>query len=133
MAKVVTNGNELQVALDEIMKEYSYKIGVGVGFAAEKAAKRLVDATKQDAPVGRRKKHYKSYIAAKKATEGRSWIWLVRKPEYRLTHLLVHGHDIKRGGAILGHATGNDFLSRNVEKVAEEFEKDVKEAIENVK
>lgn len=104
--------------LDEISKEY---------------ANILVKKTKATAPVGSRDSNkYRDSIKSKKLSEslnGVTYAWYVdsKNSNYRLTHLLVHGH-AKKGG---GRTRGNDFLSKAVAEIEKDYVKAIKEVIEN--
>lgn len=56
-------------------------------------------------------------------------LWYVKAPHYRLTHLLVHGHEKRNGGRV----NGDPFLKNALDQVLPEYEKKVEEAIKNGK
>ena len=91
--------------------------------------KKLVKLTKASAPVGKRGNFKKNITADYKATRGKSRkvsaTWYVRAPDYRLTHLLVHGHDKKNGG----RTKPNPFLENAVNQVLPEYEQAVQEVL----
>ena len=64
-----------------------------------------------------------------KSARGSSYIWYVRAPAHRLTHLLVHGHATKDGG----RTKGDPFLKNALDEVLPEYEQRVEEAIKNGK
>ena len=89
--------------------------------------KKLVKRTKASAPVGERGK-FKKAIAMKEEDAGngsKKFIWYVKPPEHRLTHLLVHGHATKDGG----RTKANPFLKNEVDVVLPEYEQAVEEVI----
>lgn len=93
------------------------------------AAKKLVKQTKATAPVGARGS-FKRNIASeplKKDKNGSTYVWYVKPPDHRLTHLLVHGHVTKDGG----RTRPDPFLKNAVDQVLPEYEKAVEEAIKN--
>ena len=125
---------ELGEALQRILDEYHSDVLEGVNKASEDTAKKLVKLTKDTAPRGRRKKYWR-YITYSEDTRnvgkfsGKTYIWHVKKPEYRLTHLLVHGHATRNGG----RTRPNPFLHNAVDAVTPEYEAKIVEAIENGK
>lgn len=56
-----------------------------------------------------------------------SYVWHVKAPDYRLTHLLVHGHATKDGG----RTKGNPFLANALAQVLPEYERKVEEVLRN--
>jgi hypothetical protein len=55
------------------------------------------------------------------------FIWHVKAPDYRLTHLLVKGHATKDGG----RTKANPFLQNALDQVLPEYEKEVEEAVKS--
>ena len=53
--------------------------------------------------------------------------WYVKAPDYRLTHLIVHGHATKDGG----RTRGNPFLKNALDEVLPEYEREVEEVLKN--
>ena len=96
--------------------------------SAKKASTELVKLTKQDSPV--RSGRFKKSIASKKLLETNrsiSYLWYVKSPEYRLTHLIKNGHQTKNGG----RTKANDFITKNYNSVETQYEKDVENVIKN--
>lgn len=90
----------------------------------------LVKETKKTAPVGNRQKHYKDNIGSKKLKEdsfGASYVWYVKGPDYRLSHLLEKGHALRNGDRV----EGTHFIEKASEPILADFEKKVEEAIRN--
>lgn len=123
---------ELDKAIRQVLDEYHGDVTERINVASEKTAKRLVKLTRATAPVGHRGK-FKRYITysevgkSKGSFAGRTFVWHVRPPEYRLTHLLVHGHATRDGG----RTRANPFLHNAVDTVAPEYEAKIKEAVRN--
>lgn len=95
--------------------------------AGQKAIKRLAKLTKNTAPVGERGS-YKRNIASKvlkKSPRGNTYVWYVKAPDHRLTHLLVHGHATKDGG----RTKADPFLHKALDTVLPEYERDAEEAV----
>lgn len=77
-----------------------------------------------DYKKGWRKKKLKSTLY------GDEWV-LYNKTDYRLTHLLEDGHDLKRGGAVIGHVKAYPHISKTEKKVSDELVKRVEAVIRN--
>lgn len=124
MAKSIKAEN-LAAALFEELNTYHEEVNERVDLASEEAVERLVAITKRTAP--KRTGAFRRHIAGKllkRTPNGSTFVWYVKKPSYRLTHLLVHGHDSKKG-----RVPGNPFLHNALDTVLPDYEKAVKEAI----
>ena len=128
MAKTI----ELAELGDAITKELeTYRKGVvdRVNVASEEAAAELVKKTKRTAP--KRTGGFRRNIAWK-ATEtipggSKKYVWYVKAPFHRLTHLLVHGHAKRNGGRV----PGDPFLENALDEVRPKYEEALEEAITN--
>ena len=127
MAKKV-KPDQLGAAIAELLNAYHEGIIPKVNLCSEKAIKDLVKKTKATAPVvsGDFRKNIASKQGERKRFGERSFIWYVKKPFYRLTHLLVHGHETVNGG----RTKPNPFLEDALNEMLPEYEKAVEEAIE---
>lgn len=130
MAKTV-KAESLADAINSELKLYSKDLTERINVKGLESVKKLVAQTKANAPRGRRGKHYYrsiSYDKAKRRTTGSNiYTWYVKDPEYRLTHLLVHGHQTRNGG----RTKANPFLQNALNEVLPEYEKKIEEAIKN--
>lgn len=128
MAKTI-RPEALGAAIEQELKQYSTHVREELDQSAEKAAKKLVKLTKANAPVGYRGKFRRSlkYENSTKGARSPSYTWGAGGKEYRLTHLVVHGHATRDGG----HTAGNPFLENAMGEVLPEFEDDVRRAIQN--
>lgn len=129
MSKNVKPG-DLGAALEQELTIYNEEVNEGLRRVTEDSMKKLVKLTKATAPTGKRNGQYRKNITADyKATKGKSRkvsaTWYVRAPDYRLTHLLVHGHDKKNGG----RTRANPFLENAVNQVLPEYEQAVQEVL----
>ena len=116
--------------VEEELLLYSDHIVKGLDEKSSKAVKDLVKKTKDTAPVGKRRKHYKNSITSKKLTSDKhavAYLWYVKAPDYRLSHLLNNGHATRDGGRVAG--TG--FISNAEQEVVAKYEKEVEEVIKN--
>lgn len=126
MAKTIKPG-DLSSAIGKELELYSKEVTERVNAVGESAVKDLVKRTKASAPVdtGDFKKSIASKAVEIAGTGMKKFIWFVKAPHYRLTHLLVHGH-AKAGG---GRVPGDPFLENALDEVLPEYEKNVEEAI----
>ena len=119
--------DKLSAALQEQLGLYHEEVTARVNACSENAAKALVKKTKATAPVA--SGSFKRNIASKKLKEspnGDTYAWYVKPPDHRITHLVVHGHATRNGG----RTKANPFLSNALAEVLPDYEKAVKEAIE---
>lgn len=129
LAKKVS-ASQLGSAIRQDLSQYSDEIGEGIRKSTRKAMRGLVKATKETAPVGRRKEHYKEKIASR--TEESTKLreiqqWYVKRPDYRLTHLLDHGHKVWNGRDY----KGTQFVTKAEEKTRKEHQLEVERIIKN--
>lgn len=127
MAKSI-KAEDLGAVIGQELALYSNDVREKVDAAGKKAIKKLVRLTEETAPIGERVGgNYAASIASKevKGKRGNSYVWHVKPPNHRLTHLLVHGHATKDGG----RTKPNPFLQNAVDTVLPEYEKEVEEAI----
>lgn len=118
---------QLGDALSDLLGTYNDEVTEKVNDAGRKAGKKLVKLTKATAPVGYRGAFKKS-IALKETDAGhrmKKFIWYVKPPNHRLTHLLVKGHATKDGG----RTKADPFLANALDQVLPEYEKEVEEAV----
>lgn len=117
---------DLGAAIEQQLNIYHTDIIEKIDEASNAAVKKLVKLTKASAPVGERGS-YKRNIAGKllkRDKNGSTYVWYVKPPDHRLTHLLVRSHATKDGG----RTKANPFLKDAVDTVLPEYEKAVEEA-----
>lgn len=110
------------------LEEYHEKVDVDVYKAGSKAIKELETRTVDTAPMRNRAK-FRDHIASRSSKDRlhrSEHLWYVKKPEYRLTHLLVHGHRIRNTSR---KTRANPFLENALNRVLKKYEKDVEEAV----
>ena len=120
--------DDLDKAIAELLDSYSAEVRHKVYYATKETIEKLVKLTKERAP--RKTLKYKGKIRkegtfARRITSimqdngnhGSKGIWYVKSPDYRLTHLIVHGHQLRNGG----RAQGNDFLEKSVEEASRDY------------
>ena len=119
---------ELGAAIERELTIYSKDVEARIEEVTKAAMSKLVRQTKATAPVGKRGKFRRS-IAGKKLDipRGSAYLWHVKAPEYRLTHLLVHGHATRNGG----RTRADPFLQNALNAILPEYEEKLKEAVKN--
>lgn len=126
MAKSIKPG-DLGAAIGQELTMYHAQVVEKLDAAGDAASKELVKMTKAKAPKGTRGE-YRKHIASKRlasSSRGSTYVWYVKPPDHRLTHLLVHGHATKDGG----RTKADPFLQNALNEVLPKYEEAVKEAI----
>lgn len=129
MAKTI-KPDQLSAVLSQNLELYSKDVQEKVDAAGRRAMERIVQITKDTAPRGSRKsrKFYQSITSKEEVgPRGNRFLWYVKAPNHRLTHLLVKGHDKPNGGRV----DGNPFLHNALDKVLPEYEQEVEEAVKS--
>ena len=128
MAKTIKPG-DLGEAIAQELTMYHASLRDRVNEAGKAAANKLKKLTKATAPVA--SGSFKKNIAVKEETNAstgmKKFIWYVKPPDHRLTHLLVHGHATRNGG----RTKADPFLKNALDQVLPEYETEVEEAIKN--
>ena len=131
MAKILLQSEKLTDEVMKMLQDYHMDLSDSVFKVGKRAIKELERKTIDTAPIGRRGE-FRPHIASK-STRDRldrmTHTWYVKAPEYRLTHLLVHGHRLPRGGK----TRPNPFLKDALEDVLDEYIEDLEKVIKNGK
>lgn len=116
-------------ALSEVLGLYHEEVTEAINAASEDASKQLVKRTKATAPKGARGSFKKNIASKKLATSpnGDTFVWYVKAPDHRLTHLLVKGHATKDGG----RTRANPFLQNAMDEVIPEYTQKIEEVLRN--
>ena len=126
------NIDQLNDAIKGVLDEYHDDIVQGIKRDTKEAVKELVKLTKNTAPVGSRSKHYRDSISSKKLREtfaGIVYLWYVRGSDYRLSHLLNNGHQLRDGGRY----PGTNFIGKAVDKIIPDYVEKIEETCRNGK
>ena len=126
MAKTI-KPTALTAAIAQELTLYAEEVTEKVNAVGEKSIKDLVKRTKATAP--KMTGDYRKRITSTAVDAGhgmKNFVWHVKAPDYRLTHLLVHGHAKVNSP---DRVDGNPFLHEAVEEVLPKYEKSVEEAI----
>lgn len=128
MANQTVRFDQLADVLEQELTLYAQKVNENVYAAGATAVKDLVKKTKATAPeqTGSFRKNIASKELEKTYRKFR-FAWYVKAPDYRLTHLLVHGHANVDGS----RTPGNSFLKDALNEVLPDYERKVEEAIRN--
>lgn len=129
MSRIVSI-SQLSDALHDELKLYHDDIMKGIKKETKKSMTKLVKETKRTAPVGVRKKHYKEFITSKLVDDTAhsvAYLWYVRSPEYRLSHLLEDGHATVNGG----RTRAFHFIGNATDLITDDYLKAVEEVIKN--
>ncbi len=131
MGRITLTPDKLVEALQQELTIYSEEVNDKLRDVTRQHLTDLVRKTKATAPVGYRGSFRKNiagdFRGLKAPGRSISGTWYVKAPDYRLTHLLVHGH-AKKGG---GRTKANPFLNNALDEVLPAFEKAVEDAIRN--
>lgn len=122
-----TKPGDLSAALANELTLYAQDVEKAVDAAGERAMEKLVRITKATAPKGKRGQFRRkiTWTAMRGRLGTRRFFWHVKAPDYRLVHLVVHGHATKDGG----RTKGNPFLQNALDQVLPEYEREVEEAV----
>ena len=126
MAKTIKPA-DLGKAIEQELTIYHKGVVERINAAGAAAAAKLKKLTKASAPVasGSFKKNISVKEETNPSTGMKSYIWHVKAPDHRLTHLLVHGHVTPNGG----RTKADPFLQNALDAVLPEYEESVEEAL----
>lgn len=119
----------LTAAIQEQLTIYAKQVTEDVNAAGQTSARKLQRLTKATAPklTGDYRKRISIAEQVNPATGMKTYVWHVKAPDYRLTHLLVHGHATPNGG----RTKADPFLHKALETVLPEYEEAVEEALKH--
>lgn len=124
----IVSADELSEAIGGLLDDYNREVIEATKAEAKKHMGKLVKETKNTAPKKTGK--YKRAITSRKEWEnplGVEYIWYVKAPHYRLSHLLEYGH-AKRNG---GRTKAFHFIKNATDSVVDSYVKAVEEVIKN--
>lgn len=127
MSKAIKPG-DLAAAIQKELTVYSEGVAERVNAAGQECSEKLRKLTKASAPVA--SGSFRKNIAVKQMADSngmKKFIWHVKAPDHRLTHLLVHGHATVNGG----RTKADPFLKNALGVVLPEYEKAIEEAVKN--
>lgn len=124
-----TTINNLDSAIEDILEDYSTNITNAVNEQTEKAAEQLRKDISADAPV-KTGKQKKSWKVAKQKVAGLDLLAIVHSTDYRKVHLLENGHLTRDG---VTRTKPIRYVSKNEEKIIEQYQVNVANAIKAVR
>jgi len=127
---VKTDINSLSDVISDIMNDYSTNVRETVNTEIDKAAKSLKKSISADAPVGSTGTQKKSWKVTKEKLAGGEIKAIVHSTDYRKVHLLENGHVTRNG---ITRTKPIHYVSKNEQKLVEEFPEQLANAIKAVK
>ena len=128
MANKKVSVDGLADAIAKELKVYGSDVIEGIRKQTDKSMRQLVQETKATAPVGHRKKHYRDSITSRvlnASSFAYAKLWYVRGSDYRLSHLLNNGHQLRDGGRY----EGTQFITKASISVIKDYEEAIKEVL----
>lgn len=130
MGKLSITPDKLVDAIGEELTIYSEEVEEKLRDVTRESMAELVRKTRATAPRGVRGTFRKNiagdFRGLARGSRKIKAVWYVKAPDYRLTHLLVHGHATPTGG----RTKADPFLANALAEVLPKYEQAVKEAIE---
>lgn len=118
--------SELAEQITETLTEYTQEVSKKVKKAVDKTARQVNEEIKQHITFKDRTGEYRKAFRLKTVKEnesGKIKVWHVKKPHYRLTHLLEKGHINKNGTrtrAFPHIKYGEEIAKKNLEQIVRE-------------
>lgn len=124
--------DDLSKAIGKSVEVYSQKTSKKIRKATKKATRKFTALTRERAPRSKKekKKHFADSITStveESVSGGSKGIWYVKDPDYRLTHLLEHGHQLRNGGRV----EGTHFVQKSLDEITDDYLKDLEEAVKD--
>lgn len=119
----------LDEAIADVLEDYSTAIAEAVNEQTEKSSALLKKDISADAPV-KTGKQRRSWRVTKEKVAGLDLLAVVHSTDYRKVHLLENGH-LTRNGVTRTKAIR--YVSKNEEKIIEQYQQDVANAIKAVR
>lgn len=125
--------SELTGAIEDIIKEYSDEVVAKLPEIVKAAAKKTVKTLKKESGSIGGTKYRGSFKSKKEATATSSTTkYVVYSTQYRLAHLLEHGHVIRNrpGGPVYGVTRAFPHWKPAEKAGIEQMEEDIRKAVE---
>ena len=112
---------ELSDSLGQVLTLYADDVTARINAVGEATMKELVRETRRTAP--KKSGDYRKAITYTRVRglAGDRFVWYARGKAGRLTHLLVHGHDVVRNGRVVGRVKGSPFLERALSRLIPDY------------
>ena len=103
------NSKSIEAQIATLLDDYSKEVKEKTDKAFEQVAKEAAQELRQTSPRGKGKNSgdYAKGWTVKRERDKKSGLYTItvhNKTHYQLTHLLENGHDVVRGGVVVGHA-----------------------------
>ena len=122
---------ELSDSLGQVLTLYAADVTARINAVGEATMKDLVRETRRTAPkksgdyrkAPKKSGDYRKAITYTRVRglAGDRFVWYARGKAGRLTHLLVHGHDMVRNGRVVGRVKGSPFLERALSRLIPDY------------
>lgn len=122
--------DNLASEINSILTEYRDVVEENVVKAIEDVSKEAIEELKTTSPTGESGEYKKSWKRKKLNSKKGQYTVIVHSSEYRLTHLLEHGHALKHGGRTVGHARAFPHIEKAEKNAIDKLEKKIKETIQ---
>ena len=133
MGRVTITSDKLADAIEQELTIYHEDVNEKLREVTRRNMADLVRKTRATAPEGKRGLFRKAiagdFRGLARGNRKVSATWYVRKPHYRLTHLIVKSHATKNGKP----TKANPFLQNALDEVLPNYENEIKEALQNGK
>lgn len=120
--------DDLSKAIRKSVEVYSKETSKKIHKATKKTMRKFVKISREKAPkdTGSFSTHISSTIEQNIFGDSKG-IWYVKDPDYRLTHLLEHGHQLRNGGRV----EGTHFVQKSLDEITDDYLKDLEEAVKD--
>lgn len=127
MAKIKIG--DLAAEISKELENYGEIVNRQVADIVDEVAEETVKDLIETSPRGRRKKYRKKWKS--KVTSAGAWAHgrTVYSDEYQLTHLLEHGHALKRGGRTIGQSKALPHIAKAEQKAKDTFTRKIEETL----
>lgn len=123
---------DLTAQVNQILKEYTSGVDKVVLEIEEKVAKEAVKKLKKTSPKAKHnggRRHYADDWKVDNKSKKYYAHQIIHNKQYQLTHLLENGHDVVRGGKVVGHTNAQKHIKPVEEWVKEEVAKEIEQEI----
>ena len=123
---------DLTAQVNKILQEYVGGVDAVVLEVEDKVAKEAVKKLKQTSPKAKHNGGHRHYADDWKVDNKSKKYYahnIIYNKQYQLTHLLENGHDIVRGGRVVGHVKAQKHIKPVEEWVKEEVAKEIEREI----
>jgi hypothetical protein len=131
MGRLTITSDKLADAVEKELTIYHEDINEKLREVTRRSMADLARKTRATAPEGKRGKFRRSiagdFRGLKRGSRHIFATWYVKKPHYRLTHLIVKGHATKNGG----RTKPDPFLENALDQVLPEYVREIEEVLKN--